>query len=141
MKKCSNKDHTEIDAILYCAECKIYMCNKCEKLHSDLYKNSHQNTIIKDINEEDFFSGICNEDNHKYELMYFCRNHNILCCVGCIAKIKAKNNGKHTDCDICLIEDIENEKKAKLKENIKMLEDLSITFEQSTIYNRFKKNF
>ena len=133
MNKCSNIEHREIDSISFCAECKIYMCNKCEKLHSDLYKNAHQNKIIKDIKEGEFFSGICNENNHIDELMYFCRNHNILCCVGCIAKIKAKNNGNHKDCDICLIEDIENEKKSKLKENIKILEDLSINFEQSII--------
>ena len=28
-------------------------------------------------------------------------------------KIKSKENGQHTDCDICLIENIENEKKIK----------------------------
>ena len=124
MKKCSNMDHIEINAILYCSECKIYMCNKCEKSHSDLYKNTHQNKIIKDINTDDMFSGICIEKNHINELIYFYRNHNKLCCAECITKIKAKNNGQHKDCDVCLIEEIENEKKSKLKENIKCLEDL-----------------
>ena len=32
-EKCSSKNHGEIDAITYCQECRIYMCNKCEKLH------------------------------------------------------------------------------------------------------------
>ena len=131
MKKCSNKDHKEVDAILYCYECKIYICNKCEKSHSNLFKDTHQNKIIKDINEDEIFSGICNETNHSDELEYFCRVHNKLCCAKCITKIKAKNKGQHKDCDVCLIEDIENEKKTKLKENIKILEDLSSTFEQS----------
>ncbi len=107
------------------------MCNKCEKLHSELYKNIHEDKIIKDINIDEIFSGYCNEKDHSNELIYFCKNHNKLCCLGCFSKIKTKNFGLHKDCDICLIEDIENEKKSKLKENIKYLEDLSITFEQS----------
>ena len=27
---CSNEEHEKIKAILFCKECKIYMCNKCE---------------------------------------------------------------------------------------------------------------
>ena len=49
MKKCSNIKHKEIAAILFCSLCKIYMCNKCEIFHSELYENTHQNKIIKDI--------------------------------------------------------------------------------------------
>ena len=30
-KKCYNKNHQEINAIVYCQICKVYMCNKCEK--------------------------------------------------------------------------------------------------------------
>jgi len=131
IKKCTMEEHKEIDAISFCIECKIYMCNKCEKLHSDLFKKRHQSKIIKDKNMQDIFSGICEEENHIDELIYFCKTHNKLCCAKCIAKIKAKKNGQHNDCDVCLIEEIENEKKNKLKENIKCLEDLSITFEES----------
>ena len=29
-KKCSLVEHNENDAICFCQECKIYMCNKCE---------------------------------------------------------------------------------------------------------------
>ena len=29
-KKCSLEEHKEIDAILYCQDCKIYICKKCE---------------------------------------------------------------------------------------------------------------
>jgi len=139
MKKCSNIEHQDINAVLYCSECKIFMCNKCEKSHSDLFKTTHQNKIIKDINTDEIFTGICSEENHKNELIYFCINHNKLCCVECIAKIAAKNNGKHKDCNVCLIEDIENEKKSKLQKNIKCLEDLSLTFKQS--FEDLKKLF
>ena len=131
MKKCSNKEHKEIDAIIYCCECRIYLCNKCEKHHSDLFLDSHQQKIIKDINVDEMFSGICDEEKHSDELIYYCKNHNKLCCAECITKIKGKNNGQHKDCDVCLIEEIEKEKKDKLKENIKRLEDLFINFEQS----------
>ena len=131
MKKCSNLEHQESNAILYCYECKIFMCNRCEKSHSDLFKNAHQNKIIKDLNPDEIFLGICPEENHSLELIYFCRNHNKLCCDRCITKLKYKNNGQHKDCDVCSIEDIEKEKKSKLKENIKCLEELSLTFKQS----------
>ena len=131
MKKCSNEEHQEINAIVFCIECKIYMCNKCHKNHSDLYKNKHENKIIKDINIEDMFTGICEEGNHTQELIYFCKDHNKLCCAECITKIKTKNHGQHKDCNVCLIEDIEEDKKSKLKENIKILDDLSINFKQS----------
>ena len=31
--KCSSNFHKENNAILYCQECKINMCNKCEPSH------------------------------------------------------------------------------------------------------------
>ena len=131
MKKCSKTSHKETNAIIFCCECKIYMCNKCEKGHSDLFENKHDDKIIKDINTEDMFTGICDEETHTKDLIYFCKDHNKLCCAECITKIKSKNNGQHKDCNVCLIKDIEEEKKSKLKENIKILEDLSINFKQS----------
>ena len=39
--KCSFEEHKDIDAIITCPECKIYMCNKCENFHSSLFKNHH----------------------------------------------------------------------------------------------------
>ena len=56
-KKCSMIEHKEIDAISFCFECKIYMCNKCEKLHSELFKNTHQYSNIKDKNLGEIFTG------------------------------------------------------------------------------------
>ena len=124
-KKCSLSSHKEIDAISFCHECKIFMCNKCEKFHSEVLENHHQYKIDKEKDIDDIFTGLCKDINHQCELKYFCKTHNILCCAECITKIKGKDHGQHTDCDICSIYDIENEKKSKLEENIKTLERLS----------------
>ena len=57
---------------------------------------------------EKIFTGFCKEKNHLDKLEYFCKTHNKLCCSGCIDKIKREGKGQHTDCDICLIEDIKD---------------------------------
>ena len=136
-QKCSFKQHYEIDAFYYCYECKVYMCNKCNNFHSDLCQNHHSFDLEKD--QKDIFIGICKEENHFNCLEYFCKSHNQLCCASCITKIKNKKNGQHKDCEICLIEDIKDEKKNNLTENIKTLEELSNTIEQSI--NELKINF
>ena len=130
-KKCSSKEHQEIKAIFYCQICKIYMCNKCESIHQKLFSNHSPYNLNENINE--IFTGICKEENHLNSLDYFCKNHNVLCCAACISKIKGKGNGQHADCEICFIEDIKDTKKNKLKDNIKLLEDLSNTLNQSII--------
>ena len=135
MKKCSLLKHNEKDAISFCKECRLYLCNKCENNHLEYLENHH---IFKLENKDiiDIFTGFCKEKNHSVELKYYCKNHNILCCAECITKLKGKENGQHSDCDICSIEDIENDKKNKLKENIKRLEDLSIDLQK--IINNLK---
>ena len=115
--KCSFDAHKELESISFCQKCQIYMCKECEKLHSKLFLNHHKFEVDK--NNPEIFTGLCNERNHYYELKYFCKTHNKLCCSECITKIKNKKIGQHTDCDICLIEDIEKDKKEKLEENIK----------------------
>ena len=55
----------------------------------------------------------------------------MICCAKCIAKIKNEKNGKHTDCNICNIEEIIDEKKGKFNENIKTLKELSETVKLS----------
>ena len=110
--KCSLEEHKEIKAIKFCPECKIYMCNKCENYHSPWLKNHHPFNINKG---EEIFTGICQEKNHSNKLEYFCKNHNLLCCVACIAKLNEKGEGQHKDCDKCYIEKIKGEKKNKLK--------------------------
>ena len=131
-KKCLHKDHKEIDAISYCQECKIYLCNKCSNYHQALYENHHHYNLDKESKQ--IFVDICKEEKHPMKLEYFCKNHNQLCCVACIAKIKGHGNGQHKDCEICLNEDIKEEKKNKLKENIEQLEELYNNLD-STIKN------
>ena len=133
-KKCSSKKHSDINAVSYCQECNKYICNKCENLHNEFFEDHHKYNLKDDINE--IFTGICKEKNHKNELEFYCKNHNILCCVCCFCKIKEKGYGQHSDCDICTIEKIKDEKKDKLTENIKILEELSINLDNS--FNELK---
>ena len=128
-KKCSLKEHKEIDAIYFCQECKIYICNKCDQFHSNWYKEHHKFNLNKDL--MDIFTGFCQEKNHSVELRYFCKTHNKLCCAECITKIKDNENGQHSDCDICIIQDIEKIKKNKLSENIIYLQNLSQSINES----------
>ena len=130
-KKCSSKEHQEINAIVYCQICGIYMCNKCENIHQKLCYNHSPYNLNENINE--IFTGICKEKNHLNELDYFCKNHNELCCAACVTKIRGKGNGQHSDCDVCFIEDIKDAKKNKLKDNIKLLESLSYSLKQNIV--------
>ena len=57
-KKSSLKKHSEIDAVSYCQECKIFLCNKCINYHSELFENHTSYNLDKDIN--DIFTDICN---------------------------------------------------------------------------------
>jgi len=122
-KKCSFQDHKEVDAVVYCQECKVYLCNKCENFHSKLFINHHQYKI--DIDIQEIFTGYCKEENHTNKLEFFCRNHNQLCCSSCLCKIKDKKYGQHTNCEVCYLKDIKNEKRNNLKKNINNLEELS----------------
>ena len=136
-KKCSLREHSEINANIYCKKCEIYMCNKCEVHHFKLYDN-HQNFILNEgfdeINEE-----FCEEETHNhFKLKYFCKTHNKLCCASCITKIKGENDGQHKDCEICCVEDIKEERINKVKENIKILEEVSYKFNET--FKNIKKN-
>ena len=129
IEKCSLKSHKNYNAIIHCQNCKVFLCEKCSIFHSELFED--HKTINLDTDKIKTFSGICKEKKHNDELEYFCKDHNILCCAACISKIKDKGNGNHKDCQICSIEEIKEEKKNKLKENIIYLEELSKTLEQS----------
>ena len=139
-KKCSSKDHLEYNAIIYCQICKKFMCNKCEKMHSILFPDHH---ALKLLNEyiKDIFTGFCEEENHPIKLEYFCKNHNKLCCAICLCKIKGEGKGQHNDCNACFIKEIESEKKNKLNDNIKTLEVLSNSLQQTIkeLKNIFEK--
>ena len=125
---CSFEEHKEVNAIKYCPECRIYMCNKCETFHSNLFKNHHPYNLNTDI--DDLFTGYCKEKDH-YKLKYFCKTHNQLCCGLCLCKSDKKGDGQHKDCDICITEDIKDEKKNKLIDNIKYLEELENKYNES----------
>ena len=136
-QKCSNKKHSDINAIKFCIECNLYLCNKCVNYHSELLDSHHLYNI--EISIEDIFTGKCKKLNHSDELGFFCRTHNNLCCAACLSKIKGKGNGQHFDCNVCLLEEIKEEKKNKLKDNIKYLEDTYDKIESSK--NELKKLF
>ena len=141
--KCSNKKHSEINAISYCIECNLYLCNKCKNNHIEYLEIHHLNDLDK--NNQELFTGMCTELNHKDELKFYCRNHNKLCCAACLCKIKIDGKGQHYDCDVCHIEEIKEEKNKKLNDNIKYLEDTSKTIKDSIkklkdIYEKINDN-
>ena len=142
-KKCTSKDHGNLEALLYCQKCQIYMCRKCEKIHSELFINHNSYKLNKDIN--DIFTGFCKVEKHNNKLEYYCKDHNQLCCGLCISKLEGKGNGQHNNCNICFIENIKEEKQKKLNDNIKYLEEISKTIEESIkklkqIFNEISKN-
>ena len=110
--KSSCSAHKESDAISFCEQCKIFMCNKCLNYHKELFKNHQQNKIDK--NNNDIFIDICKENGHEKKLEFFCKIHNKLCCGLCITKLNEKGYGQHNVCDVCSIENIKEEKKDKL---------------------------
>ena len=144
LKKCAFEEHKEKNANFYCIQCGIYMCNKCENFHSKLCKHHKRISIDKNIDE--IFTGLCKEKHHNNSILhYFCKTHNQLCCSECIIKIKKDNLGKHSDCEIVLIEKIKEEKLKKLNNNIKNLEDLSKNIDKSIkelkeIYEKINEN-
>jgi hypothetical protein len=135
--KCTSKAHENFNAVVFCQECKIYMCSKCEAMHSVLFTN--HNTFKSDKDIQDIFTGFCKIENHINKIEYFCKDHNQLCCGLCISKIEGKGNGQHNNCNICFIEDIKEEKKNKLNDNIKYLKELSKNIDESI--NNLKKIF
>ena len=128
-KKCSSKKHSEIDAVSYCQECKLFLCDTCLNFHSELHDGHTLYNLDKDINE--IFTDICKYENHHDKLEFYCKNHNQLCCLACISRVDSEGYNQHKDCEVCKIKDIGNEKKNNLKENIKCLEDLSNQLEKS----------
>ena len=121
------------------------MCNKCESFHSKLFKNHNKIALDKNKDISEIFTGFCKEKNHLDKLDYFCKTHNVLCCSGCISKIKLKDKGQHCDCEICTLEDIKENKEKILKENILNLEKLSkevdkLINEMKNIFEQINKN-
>jgi len=137
-KKCSSKEHEDINANSYCKECNIYMCKKCYDFHSKLLQ-THQSYNLDKIKPNDIFTEFCKEKGHNLKLEFYCKTHNELCCGACLCIIKDKGKGQHKDCDVCIVEKIIQDKKSKISENIKLLEGLSNSFNNSL--NQLKKIF
>jgi hypothetical protein len=93
------------------------------KITTNLFLN-HELFNLEKYNEE-IFDGICSEEDHNIKLQFFCKTHNQLCCAACISKIKTGNFGNHKDCNVCIIEDIKDEKINQLKDNILYLENFT----------------
>ena len=139
--KCSSSKHADVDAVSFCPDCKKYFCNKCQKFHDEM-----ENHKVINLNQKDeIFVDKCKEENHNDKLEFYCKEHNVLCCVACTSKIKEEGYGQHFDCNVTHIKKIENEKRNKLKENINYLEQSVNQIEQSInklkeIYDQINKN-
>ena len=96
-KKCSTKEHEDIDAVIYCPQCNIYICNKCDNHHKNLFKEHNPFKLNQIQKEEDLYTGYRRENNHNLKILYFCKNHNKLCCDACIIKMKVQGRGNHKD--------------------------------------------
>ena len=105
--KCSLPDHLNEKAEFFCPECKRFMCNKCNKTHSDFFSNFHHQYKLENNKDKDHFTGLCTYNNHFEELIYFCKTHNVLCCGLCLVKIKDEKYGNHSECEVCKLKDIE----------------------------------
>ena len=77
--KCSAKTHKEVDAILFCEKCQIFMCNKCLNHHKELFENHQLFTLDKNNNE--LFINFCRIDGHEKKFEYFCKTDNEFCVV------------------------------------------------------------
>ena len=141
-EKCSSKKHSETDAVSYCQDCKKYFCSKCQSYHSEILED-HKMINLNQIDE--VFIDICMVENHNEKFKFFCKDHNTLCCGACTSKIKKEGYGIHSDCDVCLLKEIKDEKKNKLNVNITNLEELVNQIEKSIkelriIYEQINKN-
>ena len=136
-KKCSFEEHKNIDAIDYCSECDIYICEKCKDYHRFLIENHHNKKLVNKENNE-INNELCYENNHENKLEYFCKTHNKMCCIACVTKIKGSGKGQHSNCDICFIKDIKEEKRDKLNQNLLYLDNKSLV---DSLFNKMKEAY
>ena len=50
-KKCSTKKHIDINAISFCLECNIFMCNKCANYHNVIFEQHHKYNSNENLND------------------------------------------------------------------------------------------
>lgn len=127
-KKCYTKSHANKKAIKFCLNCNKYLCELCLASHAKCDRKHELYSIDNELNLS--FKGTCQENNHPNNLDYYCSTHNNLCCAACLCKIKDKGDGQHTECKACSIEEIKEEKREKLNNNINILKDLAQNFKK-----------
>ena len=116
-QNCSSQK--ESVAITVCEQCKISMCDQCLDDHKKLFEGHLSHDTSK--NNGKTFINLCKKVNHEKKFDFFCKDHNELCCGGCVTKIKYREYGEHNDCNICSIEDIKEEKKNIFNNNVKFV--------------------
>ena len=114
--KCSLENHSNKAAKVFCQDCKILMCEECNEKHLGICKLHNYHQLDKISNDK------CKNAKHISEINFFCKSHNRLCNTKC--NIYPKNNiyGQESICEIFLLNNIEEEQRNKLKENVKQLE-------------------
>lgn len=74
----------------------------------------------------DSFTGTCKIEGHSNNpLKFLCKTHNVLCCGLCICPKKLNNYGQHNGCEICSLEEEEEEMKSSISKSVKSLEHFS----------------
>ena len=126
--KCYYNEHSEQNAINYCFRCKKFLCETCSTDHYSVNPNHNLFSVDKDLNL--YFTGFCTEANHPNKLEYYCNTHNHLICAACLCKLNEKGDGQHTGCNACYIDDIKEEKKSELIDNIKILKKFSLNMKK-----------
>ena len=139
--KSPSSNHLVRKAFAYCPECKKYLYDNCLKSHP----TTENHKTINLSEKKEIFIDKCKEKNHSHKLELYCNEHNVLCCLACISKINKEGYGQHSDCNVSLLEDIKDEKKNKLKENIQNLEELYKQINQTLdklkeIFKQINKN-
>ena len=128
VKRCSTKSHWNKKATKFCLTCNKPFCEICAASHLKCDRKHELFSIESDANLS--FTNTCKEENHPNKPEYFCKTHNNLCCAACLCKIKEKGDGQHTECNACHISEIKEEKKIILKNNIKILKELSLNIKK-----------
>ena len=128
LNKCYYNEHSEQTATNFCFKCNKFLCETCSTSHCDLNPKHNLFSVDKDLNLN--FTGYCTEGNHPNKLDYYCSTHNNLCCAACLCKIKDRGDGQHTECKVCHMDEIKEEKKRKLIDNIKLLKKFSLNIKK-----------
>ena len=96
-KTCSNPNHPDREATIYCSRCENYFCAECETGIHNAFFADHTPYVTHDIAVPDPFTGRCKKHND-YPLDHFCKAHFCLCCAACLL-----DGGGHHECNSSVI--------------------------------------